>query len=205
ERPLLLLDAKVNNRGVRLNVPFVEAGRAFAVVERNAVNVRLSELTSGVITSVFQRGRILAAVNACGHSMTQLSKSAVAATRADKPEDYVRELLVLRQRGALNSALKFKKMLAFADPTEQRLHDTLRYHGAHTGRWSSIGPQVHNMKRNDAELPASLIDAVLAGDRTYLARWGNPLTALAGLVRAALCAAVGHKLYWADFAAIESR
>jgi DNA polymerase bacteriophage-type len=205
ERPLLLLDAKVNNRGVRLNVPFVEAGRALAVVERNAVNVRLSELTSGAITSVFQRDRILAAVNACGHSMTKLSKRAVAATLAHKLEDHVRELLVLRQRGALNSALKFKRMLAFADPTAQRLHDTLRYHGAHTGRWSSIGPQVHNMKRNDAELPASLVNAVLTGDRAELARWGNPLNVLSGLMRAALCAADGHKLYWADFAAIESR
>src|SRR5262245_19286855 len=205
ERPILLLDAKVNGYGVRLNVPFVEAGRMLAVAERNAVNVRLSELTSGVVTSVFQRNRILAAVNACGHSMTKLSKRVVAATLAHKPEDYVRELLVLRQRGALNSALKFKKMLAHADPVEQRLYDVLRYYGAHTGRWSSIGPQVHNMSRNDAEFPASLIDAVLAGDRDELARWGNPLTVLAGLVRAALCAADGHKLYWGDFAAIESR
>jgi Toprim domain len=205
ERQIVLLDAKINGHGVRLNVPFVEAGRALAVAERNAVNVRLNELTSGVVTSVFQRDRILTAVNACGHSMTKLSKRAVAATLAHKPEDYVRELLVLRQRGALNSALKFKKMLAHADPAEQRLRDVLRYHGAHTGRWSSLGPQVHNMSRNDAEFPASLIDAVLAGDRDELARWGNPLTVLAGLVRAALCAADGHKLYWGDFAAIESR
>jgi DNA polymerase len=205
EHPLLLLDAKVNRQGVRLNVPFVEAGRALAVAERNAVDVRLSELTSGAITSVFQRDRILAAVNSYGHNMSKLSKRAVAATLAHKPEDYVRELLVLRQRGALNSALKFKKMLAHADPVEQRVRDVLRYCGAHTGRWSSIGPQVHNMSRNDAEFPAILIGAVLAGDRGGLARWGNPLNVLAGLVRAALCAADGHKLYWADFAAIESR
>ena len=92
ERPILLLDAKVNGHGVRLNVPFVEAGRMLAVAERNAVNVRLSELTSGVVTSVFQRDRILAAVNASGHSMTKLSKRVVAATLAHKPEDYVREL-----------------------------------------------------------------------------------------------------------------
>src|SRR5215471_189486 len=205
ERPLLLLDAKINRRGVRLNVPFVEAGHALAIKERNSVDVRLSELSSGAITSVFQRNNILKGVNARGHNMSKLTKRAVAATLAHKPEDYVRELLALRQHGALNSALKFKKMLAFADSAEQRLRDVLRYHGAHTGRWSSIGPQVHNMNRNDAEFPSSLIDAVLAGDRTHLARWGNPLTVLAGLVRAALCAAGGHKLYWADFAAIESR
>jgi DNA polymerase len=205
ERQLLLLDARINRRGVRLNVAFVEAARALAIKERNSVNVRLSELSSGAITSVYQRDRILNAINSRGHNMSKLNKRAVAATLAHEPGDYVRNLLVLRQRGALNNAQKFKKMLAFADSAEQRLRDVLRYHGAHTGRWSSIGPQVHNMNRNDAEFPASLIDAVLAGDRTYLARWGNPLTVLAGLVRAALCAAVGHKLHWADFAAIESR
>jgi DNA polymerase len=205
ERSIQLLDARINRRGVRLNVPFVEAAHALAIKERNAVNVRLSELSSGVIKSVYQRDKIIAAVNACGHNMTKLTKRAVAATLAHKPEDHVRKLLVLRQRGALNNAQKFKKMLAYADPAEQRLRDVLRYHGAHTGRWASIGPQVHNMGRNDAEFPASLIDAVLADDRSALARFGNPLTVLAGLVRAALCAADEHKLYWVDFAAIESR
>ena len=46
---------------------------------------------------------------------------------------------------------------------------------------------------------------MLAGNRDALARWGNPLNILAGLVRASLCAADGCKLYWADYAAIESR
>jgi len=205
ERPLLLLDAKINAHGVCLNIPFIEAAHALAIRNRNAVNVRLNEVTSGVVTSVFQRDRILNAINARGHNMTGLTKRSVAATLAHKPEDYVRELLVLRQRGALNSAQKFKKMLAFADPTDHRVREVLRYHGAHTGRWSSIGVQLHNLPRNDAELPKSLIDAVLAGDDAEIARFGNPLTVLAGLMRAALCAAPGHKLIWADFAAIESR
>jgi DNA polymerase len=205
EHQLLLLDAKINRRGVRLSVPFVEAAHALAIKERNAINVRLSELSSGVITSVFQRDRILEAVNEHGHQMTALTKRSVAATLAHKPEDHVRKLLLLRQRGAFNNAQKFKKMLTYADPADQRLRDVLRYHGAHTGRWSSIGPQVHNLGRNDAELPASLIGAVLAGNHAALMRFGNPLTVLGGLMRAALCAADGHTLYWADFGAIESR
>src|SRR5262245_29769388 len=58
ERQQLLLDAKINARGVGANVPFLEGMRALAVQERNAVNVRLSELTAGVITSVDQVLRI---------------------------------------------------------------------------------------------------------------------------------------------------
>ena len=117
----------------------------------------------------------------------------------------VRELLTLRQRGAFNSVEKLKKIRAFADSPDHRVRGVLRYHGAHTGRWSSIGVQLHNLPRNDAELPANLIDAVLTGNHTELARWGNPLNVLAGLMRAVICATPGHKLIWADFAAIESR
>src|SRR5262245_18203475 len=205
ERLQLLLDAKVNTHGVCANIPFLEAARTLAVKERNAVNVRLNELTAGVVTSVFQRDKIIKAINARGHTMTSLTKRAVSATLAHKPEDYVHELLTLRQKGAFNSVQKFKKLLAFADPGDHRIRGALRIYGASTGRWSSIGAQLHNLKRNDAELPASLIDALLVGDHTELRRFGNPLEVVVGLGRAVLCAVPGHKLICPDFAAIESR
>jgi DNA polymerase len=205
ERRILKLDAKINARGVRSNIPFLEAARAFAIWERNAVNVRLNELTAGVVTSVFQRDRIIKMINDRGHNLNRLTRRAVSSALAHKPEDFVRELLQLRQKGAYTSAQRIKKILAFADPNDRRIRGVLRYHGAHTGRWSSIGCNLHNLPRNDAELPASLIDAVLKGDHAELARWGNPLTVLAGLMRAVICAALGHTLTWADFAAIESR
>ena len=64
---------------------------------------------------------------------------------------------------------------------------------------------MHNFKRNDAEYPAYLVDALIAGDYAELARWGNPLAVAAELSRAALCATVGHILICADLSAIESR
>jgi DNA polymerase len=155
ERLQLLLDAKVNTHGVCANIPFLEAAHALAVKERNAVNVRLNELTAGVVTSVFQRDKIIKAINARGHTLTSLTKRSVSATLVHKPEDYVRELLTLRQRGAFNSVQKFKKLMAFADPGDHRIRGALRIYGAGTGRWSSIGAQLHNLKRNDAELPAN--------------------------------------------------
>ena len=205
ERRQLLLDAEINTRGVHINIPFLQAVRAVTIKERNAVNVRLDELTNGVITSAHQRDRILNAINSRGHNLSALTRRSVAAALAHKPEDYVHELLTLRQRGAFNSVEKLKKILAFAGAPDHRVRGVLRYHGAHTGRWSSIGVQLHNLPRNDAELPVSLIDAVLAGNHAELARWGNPLNVLAGLMRAIICAAPGHELIWADFAAIESR
>jgi DNA polymerase family A/CHC2 zinc finger/Toprim domain len=205
ERELLVLDAEINERGIHAHVEFLEAARTFAVQERNAVNTRLDELTSGVITSVDQVARILAAVNARGHDMASLGKRSVAATLAHQPSGFVRELLELRQRGAFASTRKFKKLLGFTDPKDNRIHGSLRIYGAGPGRWSSIGAQLHNLPRNDNELPSSLIAALIAGDRNELARWGNPLQVVSALSRAALCAAPGHTLTCADFGAIESR
>src|SRR5262249_21898216 len=122
-----------------------------------------------------------------------------------KPEDDVRELLELRQRGAFASPRKNKRLLDYADPVDHRIRGALRIYGAGPGRWSSIGAQLHNLPRNDAEMPASLVEAVIARDRAALARYGNPLQVIRSLSRASLCAAPGHVLICADFSAIESR
>ena len=205
ERHVLLLDATINTRGVHANVPFLEAAHAFAVQERNAINTRLNELTAGVITSINQCAKIMEAVNARGHDMTSLNKRSVATTLAHQPEGFVRELLELRQKGAYASTTKFKKLLNFVDPTDHRIRGALRIYGAGPGRWSSIGAQLHNLPRNDDEFPLSLIDALLAGDRAELARYGNPLEVVSELSRTALSAAPGYVLICPDLSAIESR
>ena len=101
ERAQLLLDAQINDRGVQANIPFLEAVRTLAVQERNAINVRLNELSAGVITSVDQVKEIKNAINARGHAMTTLNKRSVSATLAHESDAYVRELLTLRQRGPM--------------------------------------------------------------------------------------------------------
>jgi DNA polymerase len=205
ERELLLLDAVINDRGIRANVRFLEALRTLAVQERNAVNARLNELSVGVITSVDQVARIKDAVNRRGHAMTTLNKRAVSATLAHNPDEVVRELLTLRQRAAFTSVRMAKRLLGYADPADGRIRGWGRIYGAGPGRWSSPGPQLHGLRRNDAEYPAYLVDALIAGDYAELARWGNPLAVAAELSRAALCATAGCILICADLGAIESR
>src|SRR5215471_4522742 len=205
EQQVLLHDAMINTRGITANVPFLEAGRALAISQRNAINTRLNELTAGVVTSVFQRDRIIKLINERGHTMHSLSKRSVSATLARKPEEYVRELLKLRQEGAYNSVQKFKKLLAFADPQDHRIRNVLRYHGAGPGRWISLGAQLHNLPRNDAEHPAALVDALLANNHAEIARFGNPIEVTGQLSRAALCADAGNELIRNDLASIESR
>jgi DNA polymerase len=190
ERELLLLDARINARGVHANTPFLEAVRKLAIEERNNVNVRLDELTKGIVTSVDQVARIKKLVNERGHELTTLGKRSVAAALAHKPDAYVTELLRLRQQGAYASVRMAKRLLGYADPDDGRIRDALRIYGAGPGRWSSPGPQLQNLRRNDSQYPVALVEA---------------LAVAAELSRAALCAHPGHVLRCADFGAIESR
>jgi DNA polymerase bacteriophage-type len=205
ERGYLLLDARINDRGVRADVEFVHAARELAVRERIAINLRLQELTNGTITSVDQVQRVMEAVNNHGHRMTTINKRAVAAVLAGKPDDFVRELLTLRRNGAHASVKKYQRALAYAAAADQRMRGTLRIYGAGPGRWSGVGPQLQNLRRNDCNLPLELIEAVRRGDREALARYGNPLSLLGDLSRAMLCAALGNVLISGDLGQIESR
>jgi len=205
ERHTLVLDAAINTRGICANVPFLQAVIALADEEYAAINARLSEMTEGEITAVTQVPRIKKAVNARGHKMTTLGKRSVSAVLAHQPDDFTQEILTLRKKGAYTVGGTAKRLLAHASPEDSRIRGALRYYGGATGRWSSPGPQLHGLNRNDSELSIDLVDAVLAGDHTTLAQHGDPLKVAANLCRAGLCAAPGHVLICADFGAVESR
>ena len=205
ERRLQILDAEINRRGVRIDRAFVTAARDFATTERNAINVRLSELTDGAVTSVDQVQRLRAAINARGHNMKTLGKRSVAAVLAHDPDEMTKQLLELRRDGARSSVRKFAKILNYADDDDDRLRGTLTMYGAATGRWTSPGPMLHNLKRNELGVPLSVIDAVFRNDRAYIAQFGSPLAVVANVSRGMLCAKTGHLLFSGDFRMIESR
>jgi hypothetical protein len=186
ERRYQFLDAIINGRGIRLDRAFVTAGRDLDVNERIAINLKLQELTFGAITSIDQAKRLLDAINARGHAMTTMNKRAVAQVLANKPDDYVRQLLEWRRNGARTTVAKLKRMLAYASPRDDRLRGCLRYHGSATGRWSGLGPQLQNLKKNESGLPLSLVDSVRASDRDAIARYGNPLAGRGSLTRGAV-------------------
>jgi hypothetical protein len=181
ERHCQVHDATINRRGIRLDRSFVEAAQALAIQERNAINLRLAQLTAGSITSVDQVKRFVELINERGHAMATLNKRGVAAVLASEPDAFVRELLELRRKGARASARKFARMLMFANAQDDRLRGTLRWHGGGPGRWVGLGPQLQNLDRNDVGVPLDAIELVRAGDRAGLARYGNPLTLIGSL------------------------
>ena len=51
---------------------------------------------------------------------------------------------------------------------DDRVRGTFRYHGASTGRWTSFGIQLQNLKRPQTEDLAGAITAIATGDLAQL-------------------------------------
>jgi DNA polymerase len=198
------LDAVINERGFYANIALAMAARDLACDERLQLNAEIADLTDGEITSVDQVARIRAYVERQGHHLTNLSKRSVSAVLAHEPGEAVRCVLELRREGARASVRKVDRLLTMAD-ADNRLRGSLRFHAAHTGRWSGRGYQPQNLKRPETEDIDAAVDAVLSGDIARVRELGAPLTIAGDIQRSVICAAPGHKLIAGDFSAIESR
>jgi DNA polymerase bacteriophage-type len=204
EQTLYALDAVVNARGFRIDIALAKAARDLARNERRQLNLEIAELTDGKITSVDQVRRIREYVEQHGHQLSSLAKRSVSAVLAHEPGEAVQRVLTLRRDGARASANKLDRLLAAVD-TDNRLRGSLRFHAAHTGRWSGRGYQPQNLKRPETKDIDAAVDAVLSGNINRIRELGAPLTIAGDVSRSIICAAPGHKLIGGDFSAIESR
>ena len=205
EMRLWLLDQKINSRGFCADLEFCAAADKLAAAEKPRINGELARLTDGTVTSFTQTAGLRAFVNARGHDMKNFDKKAVAAVLAGNPDNIVRELLELRQQGANTSVTKYAAALASAFP-DQRIRGALTYYGAHTGRWSGSGLNVHNFPREDSADALAAIDAVRRGDLEAVRKFGPPIEVMGRLTRGVVTARRPDKLLMSgDFSTIEPR
>jgi hypothetical protein len=116
-----------------------------------------------------------------------------------------RRVIELRLEGAHAAAAKFETMRDWIDG-DGRGRGLFRYHGASTGRWTSHGIQLQNMKRPLVEDMDAAIAAVGTGSLDHLRqRYPQPMAVVGDVTRAMICAASGHRFIAADLSGIESR
>ena len=203
EQALWVLDATINRRGFCVDLELAAAARKITRQALAAANAEIAELTGGRVTSIGQVERLRALLAERGHTVKTLSKRSVAAVLAHAPDADVTRLLTLRQEGGKASANKLDALLSMANAG--RLHGTMQFHGAATGRWSGRGFQPQNLSRAQPENPDAAIAAVLSGKLERVRAIGPPLEIIGSLSRAMICAAPGHELIGADYSAIELR
>jgi DNA polymerase len=203
EQALWNLDAQINNRGIHIDRELLDAATQIEKAARTAVNAEVSDITGGTVKTVDHRARMLAWLAARGCELKSMQKPAlVSALSSPDLEPAARRVIELRLEGAHVS--KLGSLRAWLD-SDDRVRGAFRFHGAATGRWTSHGVQVHNMKRQAPGIDTA-IAAVMTGDVEHLRQlYPRPLSAIGDITRALFCAAPGSRFIAADFSGVESR
>lgn len=223
ERSVWLLDQRINERGVRLDLPFIKAAKE--VVEKASVPLaqEFAEITGGLKMS--QVAKVGDWCQAQGVSIPNMQKETLAELLGesededvegseDTPElpDNVRRALVIRQLIGSASIKKLGRMEACVC-ADGRARGVLQYHGAGPGRWAGRLFQPQNFPRGTLAIdgggapdPGPVVDAIMSGDPDYVAAViGPPVETVVSALRHAIVATPGRQLLSGDFSTIEAR
>lgn len=208
ERELYLLDQRVNDQGVLLDLELVEAAHRMAAQATEEANAELSRLTGGEVMGVTKRDALLKWLQDKGLDAEDVTKATVRDLLAsDAPGDTSRAVLEIRKSAARSSVAKLDSMLR-SHGTDGRARGLLVFNAASTGRWAGSRIQPQNFPKG--ELPKgtdveTLLEAILAGYTAEVAEVAPPLVAISSTLRNMLVASPGHDLMSADFKQIEAR
>ena len=202
ETEIWQLTEKINDRGVRVDVPFVEKALTVAELAQKATDAEMFAITDGQIGSVTRVAQIKSWLSEKGFAILEteddsLNKKAVENLLARDLPDDVRRVLELRQDGGKSSVAKYLAMKQRACD-DGRVRGNLMYHGASTGRWSGAGVQLQNLPRDtvkDWEWSRDNLDS------------SDPKTmgTLSRMIRGCIIPDEGNKLMWVDYASVEAR
>jgi DNA polymerase len=214
---------RINDRGVRVDVPLALAAQRYAAVELEEIQRRVVEVTGGAIRSVrsprmrewvWERlgpeARKLMVQHKDGEEKQSIDKSVRAnLLTIDDPEQVPPDVMEVIQAADdlwASSAAKFGRMAALADDEDHRVRGAFVFcGGSATGRASSYGLQAHNFPRMCADDPESVGQA-MAGGGSIAPEFGKRVTdVLKSMLRPALIPSPGKVFVVADWSAIEGR
>jgi DNA polymerase len=213
ERDLWVLDQKINDRGVAVDLALAEAAVRATDLAKKGLKAKTQELTGfdpetgQGLESTTQRDAFLKyLLGEFGVDLPDMQKGTLERRLADEnlPEP-VKDLLRIRLMATVSSTAKYKTLLR-GTSSDGRLRGTLQFCGAaRTGRWAGRLFQPQNLMRPTLKQQAILdaIEAFLAdcADLVY----DNVMNTAANCTRGALTVGPGKKMVSSDLANIEGR
>lgn len=202
---LWYLDQRMNDRGVRVDLPMVQKIVRYDE-QRQVQLINEAKDITGLENpnSLIQLKDWLARK---GVPLAEVTKDVVVdqLKNADLPPE-VRRVLEIRQALGKSSVKKFHTMLDAAC-ADGRIRGTMQFYGAaRTGRFAGRLVQVQNLTRNnlpDLDLARQLVCEGRFDDLEML--FGEPAFVFSELVRTAFIPTPGRQFIVSDFSAIEAR
>lgn len=197
------LDQAINDRGIRIDMAFVDNAIAIDARSRDELSGRMKQLTGLDNPNSVQQMK--GWLSQHGAETDSLDKMSVLELLKNAPSELA-EVLSLRQQLAKSSVKKYiaMKNVACAD---HRARGTFRFYGANrTGRFSSKNIQLQNLPQNhlaDIEYARALVRQDDFESLNIL--YDSVPDVLSQLIRTAFIPKAGRKFIVADFSAIEAR
>jgi DNA polymerase bacteriophage-type len=184
----------VNDRGLYIDGDLLDTGLRAADELEAEIKRAIADVTAGKVTSIHQTQRVLTWLEENGHKVENARKPTLQKELANgsaPPE--AKRVMELRLDGASAAVKKLRRFQNWRG-TDGRARGAMYYHGGATGRWSSKGIQLQNLKK-----PATDdLGAVISGKI-------ENLSDAADLGRAVICAGADRRFLLADFSGVESR
>lgn len=210
EQRLWSVDQNIGDRGIRIDVPFVQGIVDYDKIRVDRCMTEARELTGlQNPNSVAQLKGWFSANGAPGLS-TDMSKAAVAEALKPGHESLyspkVRRMLRLRQALGKSSTKKYQTMLDSVC-RDGRVRGMLQFYGANrTGRWAGRIVQLQNLPQN--HIPDLDLARQTVAEKDFEAlemMYGEPAQVFSELVRTAFIPSDGCHFIVTDFSAIEAR
>lgn len=205
EQELWNLDQKMNDNGVKLDIPMVEKIVDYDNRRRQELQEEAQQLTG--LSNPNSLAQLKSWLDRQGMPMTSVTKDTIAAALTLKYiPDNVRRMLEIRTALGKTSVAKYSTMLT-AVCSDHRLRGILQFYGANrSGRWAGRLVQTHNLAKNtlpDLDLAREL---AAEGDfDTMQTLFGETAFVFSELIRTAFIPSDGCRFVVSDFAAIEAR
>lgn len=198
-----VLDQEINDRGIRLDMPFVENAVQIDALTKEKLTGRLKALTGlENPNSVLQ---MKAWLKEQGVAAESLDKKSVTALLTTVPSP-ISDVLMLRQQLAKSSVKKYQAMQNTVC-SDGRARGMFQFYGANrTGRFSGRHIQLQNLPQNHLTDLECARDLVRQGDYAALEMlYDSVPDVLSQLIRTAFIPKEGRKFIVADFSSIEAR
>lgn len=207
EQRLWVLDHRINQRGVKVDLPAIDKALALVADEQKRLNQEMLRVTGGVVGKCTEVALLVKWIRSQGVEIEGVAKAAVLdALEGDLPEP-VRRALELRKEAAKSSTAKLVAMKERAGP-DGRVRSIHQYHGAATGRWAGRGIQTQNMTRPRPSTTQKDIDVMFEHleQKDYIdAFYGPTMDAVVDCLRGMLIPEQGRDFIAMDFSAVEAR
>lgn len=197
------LDQEINDRGIRVDMPFVKQCIDLDAETRDSLTTSMRELTE--LDNPNSVAQMKTWLSDNGVETDTLGKKAVAALIGET-DGNVSEALLLRQQLAKSSVKKYQAM-ENAACADGRCRGMFQFYGANrTGRFAGRLVQLQNLPQNHMPDLDAARALVRSGDTDALSMLYDDIPdTLSQLIRTAFIPKDGCRFYVADFSAIEAR